>query len=770
VALIERRDRLVRKDELLDLAWPGLVVEEANLPVQVSSLRKVLGDDVIATVSGRGYRFAAPVEISTSNLAERARNDNLPRAITRFVGHEAELDGYERLIETNRLVTLIGVGGCGKTRLAVEIASRLMPKFPHGVWFIDLAPMTDADRLALTVATTLGLREEANSLVIEMLCEHLAAKSTLLVLDNCEHLLSACADLVKLLLVRAEKLRILATSREAMAISGEQALRVRSLSFPSIGEVEEAASGFEAVQLFVDRARLVQPEFALTSPVGPVVAEICRRLDGIPLAIELAAARTKVCSAREIRAMLDDRFRLLTSGPNGVPPRHQTLLTTIKWSFDLLPASERRLLERLSVFSGGWTLESAAVVAAEDANRFVLLDELSRLVDKSLIVTHQREPLETRYSMLETVRQYGLQMLDVRGEAAATAKRHLQYFVDMAERLEPAFTVRKEGEAVDQLAPELENIVQALRGCERLDGGAELGLRLVATLHEFWVSLGLLELGYRLTIEALSRSGAKQPSPTRARALFGATRCARFLGKAPEAREHAIECLSLARLLHDDHQEVAALAYVGIIAIDTGDTARGLSLCEKTLRLARERDYVDQTCRALNMIGWTHLTLGNLEIAGASFEESLDTARQWGDGNAIAMIACNLVHTYVLRGKLASASSLSLEALDLAFGAKSKWTSYNILNTISMVAVAAHDLERVAHMVGTLEALRKTLGLKSQDGGYRDGVATVARNAMSETEFESAFNRGYALTFDKALAEARGWIQKCVATMVDEVS
>jgi DNA-binding winged helix-turn-helix (wHTH) protein len=316
LALVERRGRLISKNDLLDAAWPGLAVEENNLQVQVSALRKVVGDHAITTVPGRGYQFTAEVTESQAPSRKNSHRSNFPRPLTRFIGHEADLGEYEKTVTTNRLVTLTGVGGCGKTRLACEIASRLLPRYADGAWFVDLTPMADAEQLALTVAKALGINEHPGQPVIETLCEHLDGHKILLVLDNCEHVVSACAMLAQTLLDRANHLTVVATSRERLDGMGECTLRVRSLSCPPAedGDAFDRIPAFEAVQLFVDRAQLVQRAFALSPATAPAVADICRRLDGIPLAIELAAARVRSLSVQEVSQRLDQRFHLLRGG------------------------------------------------------------------------------------------------------------------------------------------------------------------------------------------------------------------------------------------------------------------------------------------------------------------------------------------------------------------------------------------------------------------------------------------------------------------------
>jgi predicted ATPase/DNA-binding winged helix-turn-helix (wHTH) protein len=756
--LVERHQRLVTKDELLDLVWPGLVVEENNLQVQISALRKILGDDVIKTLPGHGYRLIAQ-PVASGETTPAAYRHNLPQALTRFIGHDADLADYEKIVIMGRLVTLTGAGGCGKTRLAIEVASRVLPQFADGAWFVDLAPMTDPKRLPATVARTLGLTEQPDQPILEKLCEHVARQQMLLVLDNCEHLIDACAELVTTMLGRVGALHIIATSREAMGLPGEQTVTVRSLMCPPV-ELHDGCEGFarfEAVQLFVDRARLVQPAFTLDSAAAPVVGEICRRLDGIPLAIELAAARTKVRSVGELRTMLDDRFRLLIGGSRTAPPRQQTLHAAIKWSFDLLPSDERKLLEQLSIFSGGWTLAGAVAVAGESAGQYDVLERLAHLVDKSLVASRIEGDI-TRYSMLETVRQYGREALAAAGTEIAALKHHLEYFVSLAERLDPASNDSGETDAMRQLAPELENFVQALRGCGRVPGGAALGLRLAAALGEFWLRLGLVELGYRLTRETLSIQGADEPSLLRARSLFLATRLADFSGRDDEAWNHGSECLALARRFHDHHIEAGTLAMISGSAHRLGDAARGIALAEEGLQLAREHADTEQIIRALNNLAYIH-GQRNFDLSVPLLEESLQMCREGRRLPNLGIVACNLADTQILRGQARLAWLPALEALDASCATNSRFLMTIVLDTVTRLTAAIHDWPTAVRLLGAADAGVKVVGRTRWDPHYWKLVVDAIRSSLPDADFQTGYDAGRALTIEQAIGEARSWLE-----------
>jgi len=365
--------------------------------------------------------------------------NNLPRQLTSFIGREREMAEVKRLLTTTRLLTLTGSGGCGKTRLALQVAADLVEEFANGVWLVELAALTDPALVPQAVASALGVREEPGRPLLATLSDYLKAKRLLLLLDNCEHLVAACAYLAEALLRACPHLRILATSREALNIAGETVWRVPSLSLPDLLHLPsvEHLTQYEAVRLFIERALISRPDFVLTSQGAPSVAQVCHRLDGIPLAIELAAARVKVLSVEQIAARLDNRFRLLTSGSRTALPRQKTLRAAIDWSYDLLSETERMVLRRLSVFAGGWTLEAAeAICVGEGIEWHEVLDPLMQLVDKSLVMMEEQGGT-VRYRLLETVRQYGRDKLPASGEADVVRGRHRDWYLALAERAEP---------------------------------------------------------------------------------------------------------------------------------------------------------------------------------------------------------------------------------------------------------------------------------------------------------------------------------------------
>ena len=390
--------------------------------------------------------------------------NNLPQQVTSFIGREKELASVQEALAKVRLLTLTGAGGSGKSRLALQATADLLETYPDGVWLVELAPLADPLLVAPTVANILGVKEEKDKPILMTLAEHLKVKKLLLLLDNCEHVLDTSAQLADQLIRSCPMVQILATSREGLGIAGETTYRVPSLSLPDPKQTQtaESLSQFEAVQLFIARALQTQPHFAVTNENAPALASICHRLDGIPLAIELAAARARSLSVEDINSKLDQRFRLLTGGSRTALPRQQTLRSLIDWSYDLLSAAEKALLCRLSVFSGGWTLQAAeSVCSGGELEEWETLDFLTSLCDKSLVVA---EPSGTtmRYRMLETVRQYARDRLLEIGDGEVYRDRHLAFFLAFAEETEPQINGPQMGKILDQFEAELDNFRAAL--------------------------------------------------------------------------------------------------------------------------------------------------------------------------------------------------------------------------------------------------------------------------------------------------------------------
>lgn len=566
-----------------------------------------------------------PTEAATLSLELKSVvATNLPKDRTRFIGRNQELSDCHQILERSRLLTLAGLGGCGKTRLAIKVAESLTNKFPAGVWFVDLAPLTETSRAVGAVAQVLGLREEADKDLNDLVSAYISDKQVLLVLDNCEHLLASCAELVDGLLNSCAEIRIVATSREALNVQGERVMQLPPLGVPDTKSALslESVQSADAIKLFVDRAQIVRRTFALTTANFAAVAEICRRLDGIPLAIELAAARVKILSIEQILTKLDDRFKLLSSVGRTMLPRHQTLRAAIEWSYDQLAAEEQRLLRALSVFAGGWTLALASTVVA-DLDEFEMLDLHSQLVDKSIVVVASDQSASQRYSFLETVRQFFIEQLNESGEAEASRQAHFSAMLGLAER-GLAERVTQEELWTTALEVESDNMRVALEYARSVD--AERYLELVGALAWFWIVKTHLVEGREHLTAALTASAVSPSRPSRARALWGAAQMLALQGDTLEARAWIDEARSMSR--------------------DLGDT-REIAL-------------------ALEGIGWTHFFRSEDEAACIAFEECLRLQRASGDQHLVIRALVGLAQVLVALGRTDEAKPMAQEIIEFA--------------------------------------------------------------------------------------------------------
>ncbi|MDP1534254.1 MAG: winged helix-turn-helix domain-containing protein, partial [Rubrivivax sp.] len=571
IALVEGGGALVSKEQLLQRAWPGLVVEEANVHVQVSHLRKLLGPRAIATVAPLGYRFAMPGDFAPGQLTP----NNLPAERTRFIGREAPLDDAAQRLGQARLLTLAGIGGSGKTRLALRLAAELQARFPDGVWFVDLAALEDGAQVALALARALGLAQAVDTRTLDLLAARVHGSTMLVVLDNCEHLLDAVAELVSTLLAAAAELRVLATSREALGLAGENVMPVRPLSLPPSGAAPCAVARAEAVRLFVERACEALPGFTADGESLATAAAICRRVDGIPLAIELAAAQLRVLGAAQILGLLEERFQLLVGSRRSLP-RQQTLAAVVRWSWDRLEQFEQRLLCALAICSGGCDLAAAAALHGGAAAPVALVEGLGRLAALTLLQVERPKVADagqdsTRYTMLETVRQFVLEQLHGSGQAAPLRDRHRDHFLALAEAEERHLMQTQDpGRVIEHLDAERDNLLQALAWCRQV-GDSRSELRLIVALRHYWGARGLLPLGHELSLAALARAPGSPPSLEHCGALAAAVQLAQWMGRHEESQGLVEQQLAQARALGDDEWLGAGLHLQGELQCARGE-------------------------------------------------------------------------------------------------------------------------------------------------------------------------------------------------------
>jgi predicted ATPase len=510
--------------------------------------------------------------------------NNLPTQLTSFVGREKELADIQKLLLDTHILTLIGPGGTGKTRLSIQVASALLDRFPDGLWLVELALILDPLLVPRVTAMTMGLRDEPQRPVVDMLCDYLREKKMLIILDNCEHLVDACAHMADRILHTAPDVRILASSRESLGIGGEVTYRVPSLDLPDLAHLPsvESLSQYEAVKLFIDRARAAVPSFSVTNENAPAVAQICHRLDGIPLAIELAAAKTRVLGVEQIAKRLDDRFRLLTGGSRTALERHQTLRAAIDWSYNLLPNAEQVLFRRLSVFVGGWTLEAAESICSDGLDEEVF-NLLEQLINKSLALMEGGDH-ETRYYMLETMRQYAAEKLVEADESDVLRDRHLAYFIELTETAEPHLIRPEQLEWFAKLDADYENLRLALEWTLSKESAGS-SLRLCGALGQFWSVRGYWLEGTNWLKQALAKPAqhSKTENYFRAKALSKDALLAEHLDDIPRIRKSAEQSMRLAQETSDKREIAIAKFYLGLALLRQNDE-HALVLLEQSLK------------------------------------------------------------------------------------------------------------------------------------------------------------------------------------------
>jgi predicted ATPase/DNA-binding winged helix-turn-helix (wHTH) protein len=798
LTLVERAGQLVTKDQLLEIVWPRLVVEDNNLQQQVSSLRRMLGAEAIDTVPGRGYRFALePRRVAPARVPEPSLG-NLPRQLTSFIGREREVGEAGRLLQATRLLTLVGMGGIGKTRLALELAAGALPAYPDGAWFLDLASIRDPSHVASQAAQILGVEEAPGRQLLTALCAFARERTLLLVLDNCEHLIDACADLANTMLRSAPGLRIVATSREALRVPGEQIYSVLPMRVPARRAQFDAMASCDAVQLFVERTRLHRPDFVLTEQDAPAVAELCARLEGIPLALELAAARMRTLSIVDINRGLSDRFSLLTRGDRVLIERQRTLRALVDWSYELLQPDERVLCDRLGVFAGGFEIAAAeAICGHEPLASADIVDLLASLVDKSLLMAEQRDD-STRYRMLETIRDYAREKLHARGEATATAVRHCNHFLSIAKAANEGLKGVEQRTWAERLEAEIDNMRAAIAFA--LKGGVDpiVAVKFQVALLKFRLLRGYVTEGVNDVNAALALPAVRASPVAHAHALYVGAGLARSRGEYAEAarlleaclvlrcdgcsrvdfaatlstlalvrleegdavgaREREEEALGIFRELGDRIGEAIGLLHLGQIEMYVGDNKQARRRFQACFDIARAIRHSEIESECERMLGELALEEGDVAGARQRFVSSLQACREAGDKRDEAISLWWIARTDIVAGE----RSLAREKLEQALAAFAdfdmKFEMIGCLEDFAGLAQADGDAKRAVWLYAAASAARERQALAltpRAERRRREAVATAQR-ALPEPDFQAANSAGRDWRLGDAVLNALG--------------
>jgi predicted ATPase/DNA-binding CsgD family transcriptional regulator len=710
----------------------------------------------------------------TMVLRSEPRRHNLSLPLSSFIGRESEVaEVKQRLLEV-RLLTLIGPGGCGKTRLAIRVASDLSAEYADGAWLVEFAPLTEAVLIPQAVASALNVLEEAERTLIDTLADYLLHQQTLLVLDNCEHLVVACAQLAETLLQACPGLRILATSRENLGIPGEAVWSVPPLSLPDPQAWRDHSSGqnalpiykkSEAVQLFVARAAAAFPAFSLTEQNGEWVADVCCKLDGMPLAIELAAARVQTLSVKQIAERLSDRFHLLKSGSRTAPSRQQTLEAALDWSYSLLSNAEQELLSKLSVFAGGWTLEAAEAVCGDHGiEARNVLDLLTQLANKSLVVVERVPGQKTRFRLLETIRQYGREKLRAAGEAGVVEVRHRDWYMKMAIQAGPELKGSEQSEWIEWLEREHDNLRAALAWS--IENDTAVALQLAEKLGQFWFMRGHhFGEGIEWLERVLSREGAPGQVATRARAFRWLGTLTYLQGNYAAARSAYEQSLALSQEMQDLDNIAEAFFYLADTAAIQGDAAAALTLYAQArssaidnLNSLRKLGDKWNIARTLNTLGELARVEGDYAAARKFYEESLSIRQKLGDQRGIAVSLINLGFVAYYDGDYQQAAVFFEESLVLFQKHGGKRGVVDCLMGLAGVIASAGQPERAARLLGSMEAAREAIRIGSSvsyaDRLEYDRYESAVRAQLDETSFTAAWAEGRNMTLEQAIAYA----------------
>lgn len=732
-------------------------------------------DDADPRISSpRQFEIIRYSDLSGSTVRADVPLTNIPHQLNRLIGRAREAAELRRLLSDSRLVTLTGAGGVGKTQLALEVASELLWQYRDGVWFIDLAGVTDPALVPQAVASVLDVLEEADRPLIDSLRDYLWDRQILLILDTCAHLIQTCATFVEALLGTAANLSFLVTSREPLRIPGEIIWPVAPLPVPDL----EHLPSFEklltnaSVRLFVDRVVTNQPEFVVTKENAPVVARICAHLDGLPLAIELAANRTRTLCLNELARRLEDGFSLLSSGHRTAPARHQTLQAALAWSFDLLSPPERLMLARLSVLTSDWTFDVAEAVAAGDGVAASdVLPLVSALIDKSLVLADLDSGGMARYRLLRSVRWYGQEQISGSAEEGSLRRRYIEYFLGLTERAEEAGFGPEQRAWLDKLEREHHNLRTALEWS--LNGEqVELGSRLAGALWHFWYRRNHLDEARRWLDQAIAAAIADEtvlPARVRAKVLYAAAWLAYIRDDLDDAMEYGAGSLTFFRQARD-HTGVAAVLSLQALAVEhRGDLTQASAYAQQSLSLCRDLGDRTGTARSLTCLGIILERQGDRDQAEVLLTEALAIQRDLGDLWGIAFSLGRLAMLEFRQRDCACATALLRESVALHRDLGDRAGTAADLEMLACVAVARGAPERAARLCGAASAIRDVTGapVLPVDQADVESMVNASRAALDDAAFSAAWEAGRLLSLQEALQEVMAEDGSPEATILD---
>ncbi len=692
---------------------------------------------------------------SAVSAAPVRKRGNLPAPLAGFVGRQAELSELGTLISTSRLVTLAGIGGVGKTTLALQAAREQVSLFDDGAWLVELGDLSDGSLLPGVAAAALGIRDRAARPLAEVMVENLAERESLIVLDNCEHVIDAAAELVETLLEGCPRLRILATSREVLGIGGEAVLPLSPLPYPDTDDlpIRSSLARYDAVALFVERARTAEPHFTLTQQNAAAVARICAQLDGLPLAIELAAARLRAMSVDQIAERLIDRFGLLTRGRRGAPTRQQTLSWCIGWSYDRCTPQEQRLWARLSVFAGSFELDAAREICAEDLSAEDLLDELCALVDKSILIRTEDDGA-VRFRLLATLREYGKARIGTTDEYRRLQRRHLNWYQELVRQAHSEYFGKHQVRWINRCRREMSNLQEALQFSLEDSPGA--ALEIAANMRHFWAVAGMLHEGRRWLELAL---GATSTEATRER-ITAVTHLMMFAVLQADwvtGATRLVEVRELLEVVPDPVAQGLVDWIVGFGALLRGDIETAQAHAEQAM--ATTDDFEVQTLSMI-LISWRFSVAGDADRALSWSEKALTLAESRRETVTRTYTLGTVGVSRLALGDAELAERTLSEGLRLCRIIDYSWTGAQLLEILAWVAAAKGDPRRAVVLMTASAAVSRSSGTGSTTmsfaGSFHERSERQAREQLSETEYETASIEGTSLSFHEAVAFALG--------------